>query len=229
MIGYIINETSLNETCIDYDECSLESCSTNANCTNNDGSFTCDCMEGFRGDGVTCNDINECEEIQLGTTDEGDGPCSYKCENIPGSFRCSCDIGMVGHGKKELMPDGTIKAGCTDLNECDLKQHDCHSEAKCSNTIGSFTCECNKDYIGNGVRCSIPDKCHNVVCQGNATCWLDNTVDEGYKCKCDQTFQTDPNDEEKCITSKKCPFDPCVDENSNCVEDENHSDKYRTR
>ena len=29
-------------------------CDENAECTNNDGSYSCTCKEGFDGDGVTC-------------------------------------------------------------------------------------------------------------------------------------------------------------------------------
>ena len=222
-----------NGTCSDYDECaSTSSCAANSKCTNSVGSYTCDCDDGFRGDGVViCEDINECEEIHLGNTDEGEGPCSYKCLNTPGSFECSCDTGMVGVGRKivgrQLNEDGTIITGCTDVDECEDDLDDCHSEAVCNNTIGSFTCTCNKDYTGNGKRCSVPDKCHDVTCQANATCWLDNIAEVGYSCKCNQDFALDAQNATKCITTKKCPFGPCIDSNSDCVEDENHSDKYR--
>lgn len=40
----------------DIDECSAESapCDQNAECTNNDGSYSCLCKQGFTGDGKTC-------------------------------------------------------------------------------------------------------------------------------------------------------------------------------
>ena len=42
---------------IDIDECSNNShdCSANAICTNNEGSYTCLCIDGYSGDGKTCN------------------------------------------------------------------------------------------------------------------------------------------------------------------------------
>ena len=41
---------------IDVDECADETdnCHDNATCTNNDGSYECECNVGYTGDGVTC-------------------------------------------------------------------------------------------------------------------------------------------------------------------------------
>ena len=40
----------------DNDECSgLNNCDQNANCTNTDGSYTCECNEGYAGDGFECS------------------------------------------------------------------------------------------------------------------------------------------------------------------------------
>ena len=40
----------------DIDECSKNGspCDNNANCFNNDGSFTCTCKDGFTGNGTAC-------------------------------------------------------------------------------------------------------------------------------------------------------------------------------
>ena len=44
-----------------------------------------------------------------------------------------------------------------DINECDLDLDNCDENAACTNTDGSFTCECNHGFSGNG-----------TLCQGNA-------------------------------------------------------------
>ena len=43
--------------CTDIDECDMEtdSCDVNAECTNTDGSYTCSCLAGYSGDGMTCS------------------------------------------------------------------------------------------------------------------------------------------------------------------------------
>ena len=43
----------------DINECndSSNNCHVNAECTNNIGSFSCECMNGYSGDGVHCQGI----------------------------------------------------------------------------------------------------------------------------------------------------------------------------
>ena len=40
-----------------------------------------------------------------------------------------------------------------DINECDAKTHQCHKDAYCNNTKGSYNCTCNVGYDGNGTYC----------------------------------------------------------------------------
>ena len=37
---------------------------------------------------------------------------------------------------------------CSDLNECETGDHECDKDAKCTNTVGSFTCECEQGKRG---------------------------------------------------------------------------------
>lgn len=45
----------------------------------------------------------------------------------------------------------------SDINECALATHNCHADAYCTNSIGSFTCTCKEGYVGNGVSCVMLD------------------------------------------------------------------------
>ena len=68
---------------------------------------------------------------------------------------------MVGHSnccerKKEIsfhhsVPDFFLFA---DLNECEAGKHNCHANASCKNTKGSFACTCKPGYSGDGVNCT---------------------------------------------------------------------------
>jgi hypothetical protein len=42
----------------------------------------------------------------------------------------------------------------TDINECTSNTQNCHSNATCNNTDGSFTCACNSGYTGDGINCT---------------------------------------------------------------------------
>ena len=40
-----------------------------------------------------------------------------------------------------------------DINECLTGDDDCHQFATCYNTVGSYECRCNNDYLGDGRIC----------------------------------------------------------------------------
>ena len=50
-----------------------------------------------------------------------------------------------------------------DINECELETDNCHINADCTDTIGSFECTCNSGFEGDGVNCTSTShswKCH---------------------------------------------------------------------
>ena len=84
--GYTCAEAGV--ACVDVDECGADTspCGANATCTNEPGTFSCACNEGFEGDGETCTDIDECaadtspcKEDEICTNTDG----SFSCEPIP--------------------------------------------------------------------------------------------------------------------------------------------------
>ena len=59
---------------------------------------------------------------------------------------------MPGLSSKMTLLD-IIVSLFSDNNECALGTHNCHANATCSNTNGSFTCACKTGYSGNGLVC----------------------------------------------------------------------------
>ena len=61
---------------MNIDECdlSLNDCDPNADCFDLEGSFKCECIIGWQGDGVSCYDVNECyHNVYLNHTCIGEG------------------------------------------------------------------------------------------------------------------------------------------------------------
>ena len=144
MSGFEENEAG---ECDDIDECEtdLHNCSNEQSCLNTDGSFKCECKNGYVGDGLTCVDIDEC--------DQGNHSCSIHstCVNTIGAFECSCDTGFGGQT-------------CSDIDECTLETHNCHNNATCHNNAGSFTCECEQNFEGDGIqKCDPVEECDSAI------------------------------------------------------------------
>ncbi|MCB9596330.1 MAG: MYXO-CTERM sorting domain-containing protein [Sandaracinaceae bacterium] len=132
--------------CSDIDECAEGSsdCDPDAICTNTAGRWTCACGDGWVGDGLVCDDINECDDPTITSR------CSSAstCENLPGSWRCACDTGYEGDGFT-----------CNDVDECMTGTHGCDPAARCENTNGSYRCTCATGYRGSGFECTDIDEC----------------------------------------------------------------------
>lgn len=65
--------------------------------------------------------------------------------------------------------------------------HDCHAEASCINTIGSYHCTCNQGYDGNGDVCIDRDECiiSPFFCHPRFEC---TNTQGGYVCACPGGF-----------------------------------------
>eukprot|EP00820_Chromera_velia_P021925 Cvel_8039.t1-p1 / transcript=Cvel_8039.t1 / gene=Cvel_8039 / organism=Chromera_velia_CCMP2878 / gene_product=Fibrillin-2, putative / transcript_product=Fibrillin-2, putative / location=Cvel_scaffold435:254-15326(-) / protein_length=2435 / sequence_SO=supercontig / SO=protein_coding / is_pseudo=false len=123
--------------------------------------------------------IGDVEECAQSTDNCRSGRAT--CTNTIGSFTCACNAGWSGDG-----------VSCSNINECSLGVHNCHSTAACSNTAGSFTCACNAGYSGDGVSsCSNIDECGGGGgvavdnCDTQATC-TDSTG--SFTCACNTGF-----------------------------------------
>ena len=118
----------------------------NATCINEPGSYSCHCKDGFFGNGFSCNDINECEDrLQVCSVGE-------TCINTAGSFVCSSnrdgDKCMTGYRSGE---NGIT--GCIDINECEENSFSCPENSICTNTIGTYLCQCKEGFTQIGNSC----------------------------------------------------------------------------
>ncbi|XGW06263.1 hypothetical protein V3C99_016516 [Haemonchus contortus] len=133
-VGYEKNKYG---ECIDIDECRgyTAVCDRNAWCTNTIGSYSCECMASYRGDG------KHCTYVGLGRSSLDCQDCSpdATCE----SGVCQCKEGFEGDG-----------FNCTDVNECLRTPHVCDRNAECINREGSFICTCVTGFAGNGYNCT---------------------------------------------------------------------------
>jgi hypothetical protein len=178
--------TDLNECASGTHNCGSEAaycprthryeCYGGATCTNTNGSFTCACNAGFTGDGVKCGDYLECWEPTQNT-------CILNrtfCVETWGSFVCYCYSGLQGDGTR----NGT---GCTNIDECALRQHNCADTSTCTDTNFSFSCACNAGYSGSGVDCSDQNECRNRThnCHANASC---ANVAGSFLCVCNSGY-----------------------------------------
>ncbi|XP_065182429.1 sushi, von Willebrand factor type A, EGF and pentraxin domain-containing protein 1-like [Sycon ciliatum] len=160
-------------SCLNLDECSTDGhdCHVNALCTDNKGSYTCECNTTFTGNGTYCEQIDEC------TTGVDDCHAKAHCTNTDVSYTCQCYTGYQGSGVQ-----------CYNIDECDSGKHDCDSNSTCVDTAGSFECLCNLGFTGNGTACKNVDECAGKVspCHKNAAC----TDSVGsHECTCNTAYQ----------------------------------------
>ncbi|MEL7368600.1 MAG: calcium-binding EGF-like domain-containing protein, partial [Myxococcota bacterium] len=73
-------------SCQDIDECmTMSPCSDNATCTNQPGSFTCACNDGYTGDGVTCTaETADCSNFSAVLADNRCVTCHDQTPGVEG-------------------------------------------------------------------------------------------------------------------------------------------------
>ena len=192
--------------CVDINECELaiDSCSEDEECINTVGSFKCVCPDGYKFDDNKnrCVDVNECRELDYDICGE-----FGTCTNTLGSFSCAC-------------PKGFFKKNdtyCEDVDECSqttarqVKQGTrliwrkfttCGQNSFCTNTAGSYTCECFEGFRrANNGTCVDIDECqeNQNLCDRNAKC---RNSEGSYECTCNLGYAGNGS---KCLQSRCQP------------------------
>ncbi|KAM4616945.1 thrombospondin-4a [Polymixia lowei] len=187
------------------------------------GGFQCaPCPDGYTGDGVRCDDVDECQF----------NPCfpGVRCVNTAPGFQCErCPLGYNG---PEITGVGVAyarshKQMCDDIDEC-LGPPDnggCTADSRCHNTAGSFRCgECRSGFTGDQVSgCQAQRLCANGQpnpCDPNAECVVERDgsiscacgvgwAGNGYVCGRDTDIDAYPDFDLKC-RENSCNKDNCV-------------------
>ncbi|XP_053372780.1 uncharacterized protein LOC123559692 [Mercenaria mercenaria] len=157
-------------------------------CTNNRGSYTCSCRDGFQQQAdSTCADIDECSDITANS-------CEQVCTNTVGGYSCGCNAGY------NVDPSDATK--CVDINECTGGTSGC--EQICVNIDGGFNCACNPGYELTADRktCKkLEDVCRAFTSKNCSD--ICTVVNNAPVCSCGNGFYLG-TDEQTCIDVNEC-------------------------
>uniref|UniRef100_A0A914E086 EGF-like domain-containing protein n=1 Tax=Acrobeloides nanus TaxID=290746 RepID=A0A914E086_9BILA len=206
--GYV---QMLPDKCVDINECEQKPSPCPAFepdvCINTNGSFTCNCRDGYRKPKdctektkCPCADIDEC--VKGMQRDGKNGPAcgpDAKCENILGSFKCACSEGYEGDA---------YTTGCKIADACKFK-NPCNQETEnCIFAGDKAVCKCKDGFLlTNSNKCQKnPCLVNNGGCGKTARC-IPTPVEDIIKavCRCKIGAELDSNHECVPIDVCKCP------------------------
>ncbi|KAM3937480.1 pro-epidermal growth factor [Leptodactylus fuscus] len=142
--------------------CVHSQCDINARCVPSEDGPRCQCLEGYTGNGRTCNDIDECH-LQIAACD----PHRAECINMEGGYICKCMEGVLGNGLECTESSTTVVTVNMTINDTSGKSHtqDCppsHDHFCFQGTcryfpdLDDYGCVCIAGYYGE--RCQTDDQ-----------------------------------------------------------------------
>ncbi|NWX40700.1 MATN2 protein, partial [Steatornis caripensis] len=139
-------------------------------CLNTDGSYVCQCSEGF----VINEDLKTCTRVDYcALSDHG---CEHLCVNGDRSYTCQCFEGY------RLRNDGKT---CKHKDICSSVDHGC--EHVCVNADESYICQCYEGFAlrGDGKTCRSKDMCKSVSHGCEHACV---NAGDSFVCVCQEGF-----------------------------------------
>ncbi len=200
--GFTLNDDGAS--CSDIDEC-LDAPCVHGACTNEAGSYTCECEPGWEG--VNCElNINECLEDGLcnnGSCDDTEPALAY--EHCTGNTACDVPECQAAVGALDdwcldnwdSSCASCAQGGVTEYADCTGMGAPCFDDAK-----PGYACSCEDGWTGE--HCDIDvDECVDSPCQNGAQC---ENLDGGFECVC-----VDGWEGELCGQDiDECAAQPCV-------------------
>lgn len=152
-------------------------------CEQGADTIRCACKAGYRlsEDGLSCSLKNLC----TGDT------CEHQCVMGPSGFSCTCHDGFRLHADQR---------SCSDIDECQFQA--CHPHL-CTNTPGSYECECGTGYQMVDGECKETDGCSLLKCHHGCS----GTAGT-FSCHCKPGFALS-EDGRSCVDVNECNARPC--------------------
>ncbi|XP_065299649.1 fibrillin-2-like isoform X2 [Dermacentor albipictus] len=234
--GYALDDTQRN--CVDVDECRLypNACGPGT-CHNSDGSYACYCPPGY----VVVPGSKSCVDMRKDVcyshyhvVDLQQPPvCSHPMMTNQTKMTCCCSVGKAWGHQCQPCPQpntpqytklctvttvGTVMNPLTlevdDVDEC---QGMVCRNGHCTNTVGSFVCQCYDGYRYNERIhiCEDINECHTTpgLCTGTSNCV---NTDGGYTCQCPDGYKPSANGRD-CKDVDECFEKPGICQNGVCV------------
>lgn len=179
-------------------DCSDDPCDANASCSEREDGVVCECNDGFVGNGTACQ-RSDCDALTIGN---GQVDCPGGAESGD-TCTFSCDPGYTLSGTEErtCQANGSwtgSRASCENVNECADGDDDCDANASCTDTSGSFVCECNNGFAGNGTTCEPTDCDALTLTDGQIDCPDGAEVGDTCLFACDRGYVLDGSDSRQC-------------------------------
>lgn len=119
---------------------------------------------------------------------------TYWAANQPNNFNnedCVHTLGVLHRFMwNDVGCDSCHNYTCSeDLDECGGDNNHCNANAACTNTFGSYGCQCSAGYTGDGITCTDIDECSSGhQCDSSATC---HNSEGSYVCICNSGYTGD--------------------------------------